>query len=1359
MKVLLLLIICGTFNNAAWAQYGGGSDGGASYAKTSCTAPNIFAGGSYEGFGYNIAFCWSGPVARYTGGSYDGSSLGNQACTATFINIAIGGSESGSSYGIAACPSANIYAGGSYDGTGYGISSCATVATVTKGGSYDGTSYVQQSCSTPAIYAGGSYDGTSYAQQSCSSNNIYAGGSYDGTNYVASSCSSTNIYKGGQADGVAYLSSTCPTVNIYAGGSYEGFGYGTAFCWTGPVARYTGGSYDGFSLGNAACPVTTANIAVGGSYDGTSYAVSGCGNINIYAGGSYNGTGYQASAGCSTTNIYAGGLNAGLGYLLANGCTTTNIYKGGSYAGFNWLQVACPATAMIDVGGSYDGMGYTTVACCFPPVYTAQPSDQNICSGASVSFTINTTSTSGVATYQWQENTGSTWVNITNGGIYSGATSSTLVISGAPVSMNGYKYRCVATVSCGSSTTSNQALLNVGPNAGNFSMPGPVSACVAGPGTVTVNSTTLSSGTYTVTYSLTGTNTGTNNSATMIFTSGNPGSGVFTTSNLNNTGATTCTVTMVTNVSSGCATSLTSGNAVTINVLGNPTTATAGSNQSICQGGTSTALGGNTPTVGTGAWSVTSVPTGGTVTDITFSSTSSGTATATAASGAIPGAYTLTWTISNSPCTASTASLTLTIVGAPTTATVGSDQSVCQGGTTTALGGNTATSGTGVWTVTSVPSGGNASDISFSNAASGSSTASATSGAVAGVYVLTWTISNSPCTASSASLNLTVAGSPSTATVGGNQTVAPGATSTGLGGNTPTSGSGSWSVTSVPSGGNAGDITFSNINDGSATATAASGAVTGNYTLTWTISNSPCSSTSASLTLTVGTCGSMTLTATLAGCSFIDSAHVNTAVDSNLVILNVSGGSAPYSFSGPSGTELRLVLSGTQQVFTAPANNTSFNFTVTDAGSCSANASVTTYTGNPTDIPYTAATGNESAVCYDGGYMKWLTFHDVNNKAILAIFDSSQNLGQLTVTVYKDGIVPQILQSGPSSSCYGYYSTAMQRHFVVTSTATQPFNQAVKVRLFFSNLELDSLKAASVANNATGYVCSDVDDVYSINDLYVTKYDDPNFGRPTEDGSYTNNLSSSAGGIYRVYGTNTQYYPQPTGGLYKDSAGFAAIYPNGQPNHYVQLNVHEFSEFWLNGSNFDNSPLPVTMLYLEAEVIQNSYIQVRWATETEINNNRFDIERSTDAQSWAQIDSLPGHNNTTSETDYTYNDLKVVPNQRYYYRLKQVDNNGSYQYTNIVSAMLIGSDAFVVKGFIPNPSNGNTGIIVTSPIGQDVSVELMDMLGRRVVSETHGVNKGITNLEFDYSRLASGTYTAIITAGTTVVTKKVVITK
>lgn len=93
--------------------------------------------------------------------------------------------------------------------------------------------------------------------------------------------------------------------------------------------------------------------------------------------------------------------------------------------------------------------------------FTAQPTDKNVCSGTNTTFTVTATNAN---SYQWQVSTngGTTWTNVTNAGVYSGATTVALAITGTLMSMNNYQYRCVATNTAGAcSVNSTPAKLSV----------------------------------------------------------------------------------------------------------------------------------------------------------------------------------------------------------------------------------------------------------------------------------------------------------------------------------------------------------------------------------------------------------------------------------------------------------------------------------------------------------------------------------------------------------------------------------------------------------------------------------------------------------------------------------------------------------------------------------------------------------------------------------------------------------------------------------------------------------------------------------------------------------------------------------
>ena len=117
------------------------------------------------------------------------------------------------------------------------------------------------------------------------------------------------------------------------------------------------------------------------------------------------------------------------------------------------------------------------------PAITLQPSASAICAGASTTFTI---AASNVTGYQWQVNQGLGYANVSNGGVYSGATTATLTISGATAGMNGYAYRAVASGACTPAATSNGVALTVNSAPAITSQPSASAICAGANTTFTI---------------------------------------------------------------------------------------------------------------------------------------------------------------------------------------------------------------------------------------------------------------------------------------------------------------------------------------------------------------------------------------------------------------------------------------------------------------------------------------------------------------------------------------------------------------------------------------------------------------------------------------------------------------------------------------------------------------------------------------------------------------------------------------------------------------------------------------------------------------------------------------------------------
>ena len=162
--------------------------------------------------------------------------------------------------------------------------------------------------------------------------------------------------------------------------------------------------------------------------------------------------------------------------------------------------------------------------------------------------------------------------------------------------------------------------------------------------------------------------------------------------------------------------------------------------------------------------------------------------------------------------------------------------------------------------------------------------------------------------------------------------------------------------------------------------------------------------------------------------------------------------------------------------------------------------------------------------------------------------------------------------------------------------------------------------------------------------------------------------------------------------------------------------------YTLGTINASNSPLPVELITFEANA-QNNKVLLNWRTATELNNDYFEIQHSIDNTNWKVLGNMAGNGTTNIVHDYSYTHQK--PNNGInYYRLKQIDFDGKFSFSNIVTANIANSDDIKI---FPNPTNGLVNII---NIGTGSRVELIDMNSRIVSTEIKYVNNSaVLNLE------------------------------
>jgi len=272
--------------------------------------------------------------------------------------------------------------------------------------------------------------------------------------------------------------------------------------------------------------------------------------------------------------------------------------------------------------------------------------------------------------------------------------------------------------------------------------------------------------------------------------------------------------------------------------------------------------------------------------------------------------------------------------------------------------------------------------------------------------------------------------------------------------------------------------------------------------------------------------------------------------------------------------------------------------------------------------------------------------------------------------------------------------------------------------------------------------------------------------------------SLPASGIIFVYG---QY--QPTG----SAIPFIEVsIDNGATWHYNLLslfpdyyftksNLVDESHWYITGTQFgqmgfvlftDNSGgVPVELISFTADV-NSEKVLLHWQTATELNNLGFEIERKSDKNGWRMIGFKEGKGTTTEIQNYVFSDdLFGIESEHLYYRLKQIDFDGTFEYSEVVEVVVDIPTEFSLEQNHPNPFNPSTTIRFTIPQGEkretrNINLKVYDVLGNEITTLVNEEKPtGSYEVEFNAANLPSGIYFYKLRAGDFVETRKMVLIK
>lgn len=289
------------------------------------------------------------------------------------------------------------------------------------------------------------------------------------------------------------------------------------------------------------------------------------------------------------------------------------------------------------------------------------------------------------------------------------------------------------------------------------------------------------------------------------------------------------------------------------------------------------------------------------------------------------------------------------------------------------------------------------------------------------------------------------------------------------------------------------------------------------------------------------------------------------------------------------------------------------------------------------------------------------------------------------------------------------------------------------------------------------------------------------------DMKYWSNTQDRAGGAfyYKIMASdNTTQVIAPVEIIWTQSGPVGNDY---QGLKSTTINIHELSgldinttyklhiyakswgtdgDSWLSnsGSNYvatftTSGTWPVELTNFTA-MMKGNNITLNWKTATEVNNYGFEVQKSSDNSSWNKIGFVNGAGNSNSPKEYTYTDKLSNINGKFYYRLKQIDNDGTISFSKVVEVLNSKPSTLNLSQNYPNPFNPSTVIKYQIPVDARVSIKVYNVLGNVVATLQNGFQTaGEYSVSVDGSNLASGVYFYKIEAGDFSATKKMLLTK
>jgi len=182
--------------------------------------------------------------------------------------------------------------------------------------------------------------------------------------------------------------------------------------------------------------------------------------------------------------------------------------------------------------------------------------------------------------------------------------------------------------------------------------------------------------------------------------------------------------------------------------------------------------------------------------------------------------------------------------------------------------------------------------------------------------------------------------------------------------------------------------------------------------------------------------------------------------------------------------------------------------------------------------------------------------------------------------------------------------------------------------------------------------------------------------------------------------------------------------------------------------------LPVELLNFSGNC-DGKNVRLKWVTASEINNDHFTVERSTDGVNYEALGKVQGHGNSTTTNSYTYSDEYSLADMTYY-RLQQVDFDGSTQEFGPVIVKNCKSQS-VLDLVVTGQEAGNTNLLIESPYPGKFNLVVFNTQGQVIINSDINIAEGYNLVPLESDLLSTGIYHVRLLGESDSVIKKIFI--